>query len=68
MKWTFAATLSVALFLPCALQAESSVVERAVARFEAPDTGGAQHPRFIFERELAFERLDERPRSTAFSP
>lgn len=31
------------------------VVDRAVARFEAPETGGAQHPRFVFERELSFE-------------
>jgi len=30
-------------------------VDRAVVRFDAPETGGQAHPRFIFERELAFE-------------
>ena len=30
-------------------------VDRAVVRFEAPETGGARHPRFVFERELSFE-------------
>jgi hypothetical protein len=31
------------------------VLERAVVRFAAPETGGARTPRFIFERVLAFE-------------
>ena len=31
------------------------VVDRAAVRFDAPETGGALKPQFIFERELAFE-------------
>ena len=31
------------------------VVDRAVVRFYAPETGGTAHPRFIDERTLAFE-------------
>jgi hypothetical protein len=30
-------------------------VDRAVVRFTAPETGGVGSPRFVFERELAFE-------------
>ncbi len=32
-----------------------SLVDRVVVRFTAPETGGVEHPRFVFERELAFE-------------
>jgi hypothetical protein len=32
-----------------------AVVDRAVVRFYAPETGGTAHPRFIDERTLAFE-------------
>jgi hypothetical protein len=31
------------------------VLERAVVRYSAPETGGSRSPRFIFERVLAFE-------------
>lgn len=31
------------------------VVDRTVARFSAPEIGGAAHPRFVEERSLAFE-------------
>lgn len=34
---------------------EPIVVDRAVVRFTAPETGGVASPRFVFERELAFE-------------
>ena len=37
------------------LGAEPVLVDRAVVRFEAPETGGARRPRFVFERELSFE-------------
>jgi len=37
------------------LGAEPVIVDRAVVRFEAPETGGTRHPRFVFERELSFE-------------
>ena len=30
-------------------------LDRAVVRFDAPETGGISHPQFVFERELAFE-------------
>jgi len=42
------------LFAP-PLAAEPIVVERAIARFWAPDTGGVRSPHFIYERLLAFE-------------
>jgi hypothetical protein len=32
-----------------------TVLDRAVARFYAPETGGAAHPRFVDQRTLAFE-------------
>ncbi len=42
-----------------------AVLDRAVARFYAPETGGTAHPRFVDQRTLAFEaRLEsmaERP-------
>jgi hypothetical protein len=51
---------SAALF--CALSAVTAVasaapvtIDRAVVRFDAPETGGISHPQFVFERELAFE-------------
>ncbi len=37
------------------LAAEPVAVDRAVVRFVAPETGGPRKPRFVFERELAFE-------------
>ena len=42
-------------FLAGALGAEPVLVDRAVVRFESPETGGARRPRFVFERELSFE-------------
>lgn len=36
-------------------RAEPLVLDRAVVRFYAPETGGVEHPRFIYERRLAFE-------------
>src|SRR5439155_2463228 len=37
------------------VSAASTAIDRAVARFDAPETGGALRPQFVFERELAFE-------------
>jgi hypothetical protein len=34
---------------------QPAVVDRVVVRFDAPETGGVAKPKFIFERELAFE-------------
>ncbi|HEY6080240.1 MAG TPA: hypothetical protein VIW29_15610 [Polyangiaceae bacterium] len=36
-------------------QAEPLLLDRAVVRFYAPETGGVERPRFIYERRLAFE-------------
>jgi hypothetical protein len=56
MKRSLAAAYAFAL---CAvagsLAAEEVSVDRAVVRFDAPETGGARHPRFVFQRELSFE-------------
>jgi hypothetical protein len=41
--------------LSSSLGAQPIAVDRAVVRFVAPETGGARRPRFVFERELAFE-------------
>jgi hypothetical protein len=45
----------VALALSGRARAEPLIVDRAVVRFYAPETGGAPRPRFIYERRLAFE-------------
>lgn len=55
MKRWLAAAGCVVSTLPGSLRAEPIFVDRAVVRFAAPDTGGARHPRFVFERELSFE-------------
>lgn len=43
--------------LLCAPRAwgQTEVVDRVVVRFYAPETGGVERPRFIYERRLAFE-------------
>jgi hypothetical protein len=46
---------------------EPVVLDRAVVRFTAPETGGAASPRFIFERELAFEARLEALADDAFT-
>jgi hypothetical protein len=56
MKRTLAVAFGLGLALAAgSLGAEPVSVDRAVVRFEAPETGGARHPRFVFERELSFE-------------
>jgi len=58
MKRSLALGLALALsscVLAGSLAAEPVTVDRAVVRFEAPETGGTRHPRFVFERELSFE-------------
>src|ERR1041384_2181723 len=49
-----ALALSACVFAD-SLAAAPVIGDRAVVRFEAPETGGARHPRFVFERELSFE-------------
>src|SRR3954454_20500024 len=46
--------LALSLFAG-AVRAEPIVLDRTVVRFYAPETGGVEHPRFIYERRLAFE-------------
>jgi hypothetical protein len=56
MKRSLAFGLALsACVLAGSLSAEPVIVDRAVVRFEAPETGGPRHPRFVFERELSFE-------------
>ena len=50
--------LVAALFgvtLSGAASAQPLLIDRAVVRFYAPETGGVEKPRFIYERVLAFE-------------
>jgi hypothetical protein len=48
--------LTIALLLaPVVARAAPIALDRTVVRFDAPETGGSAHPRFVFERELAFE-------------
>ncbi len=42
-------------FVPSSGGARPLIVDRAVVRFIAPETGGVRSPRFVFERTLAFE-------------
>lgn len=42
-------------------------IDRVVARFTAPETGGSARPRFIFERELAFEARLEALNDASFA-
>jgi len=48
--------LAVAMTFAGAVASAASLnIDRAVVRFDAPETGGALRPQFVFERELAFE-------------
>jgi transposase-like protein len=53
--WRAALVLLGASLWCRAAHSEPLVVERTVVRFIAPETGGAQSPRFILERTLSFE-------------
>jgi hypothetical protein len=51
-----ASTLLLALLgFAADVRAEPVPIDRAVVRFVAPETGGADAPQFIYERTLAFE-------------
>lgn len=54
MRLVGALGLALGLFVRSA-SAEPIVVDRAIARFWAPDTGGVRSPHFIYERVLSFE-------------
>ena len=54
-RWLLVALLAWGA-VPCAsAEAEPLVIDRVVVRFYAPETGGAERPRFVSERRLAFE-------------
>lgn len=53
-RLVLASTLGLLLAVATAAAAPV-IVERAVVRFVAPETGGVRSPRFILERDLAFE-------------
>mgnify|MGYP000325743992 CR=1 FL=1 len=46
---------ALCLALPASAYAQPLTVDRVVVRFHAPETGGVERPRFIFERTLAFQ-------------
>lgn len=54
VRLSLAASL-LSLSVASGARAEPVTFERAVVRFYAPETGGVQRPRFIYERTLAFE-------------
>jgi hypothetical protein len=49
------ACCALLLSAPRHAQGAPTTIDRTVARFFSPETGGAQYPRFVFERKLAFE-------------
>lgn len=51
-----------------ATAAPAAVLDRVAVRFTAPETGGIDKPRFIFERELAFEARLEALTDAGFRP
>ena len=53
--WLLSAVALVGVLLGGSARAEPITLERAVVRFYAPETGGVERPRFIYERRLAFE-------------
>lgn len=54
MRW-FRRSLAALLLLVAPVRAEPLVLDRVAVRFYAPETGGAERPRFVYERQLAFE-------------
>lgn len=50
-----AATSWLLVTAPSQAHAAPTVIDRTIVRFFSPETGGAQYPRFVFERRLAFE-------------
>jgi hypothetical protein len=50
-----AALLAIVLWAPSSGATPATVVDRAVVSFVAHDTGGVAAPRFVYERQLAFE-------------
>lgn len=55
MRVSFPLALAAAALVAASARADTVPLDRVVVRFYAPETGGAAAPRFVFERELAFE-------------
>ena len=51
----FRRLLLATTLLAASARSEPVTLDRALVRFYAPETGGVEHPRFIYERRLAFE-------------
>jgi hypothetical protein len=55
LRWAACAALIFAASPAVANPGQPAALDRVVVRFDAPETGGVAKPKFIFERELAFE-------------
>jgi hypothetical protein len=55
LRWLTVAAILVGSALGGSAQAAPVTLDHVVVRFYAPETGGVEHPRFIYERRLAFE-------------
>jgi hypothetical protein len=55
VKAASSALLCALSLVPALASAAPVMLDRAIVRFDAPETGGISHPQFVFERELAFE-------------
>jgi hypothetical protein len=53
-RW-LAVAVALGAAAPASAHAQPLTLDRVVVRFYAPETGGVEHPRFIYERRLAFE-------------
>ena len=53
-RW-LAVAVALGAAAPAGARAQPVTLDRVVVRFYAPETGGVEHPRFIYERRLAFE-------------
>jgi hypothetical protein len=55
VAWALGLALSLATGRAPGQVLVPTLVDRVVVRFTAPETGGVDQPRFVFERQLAFE-------------
>ncbi len=55
LRWLFVVAAGFGGLPIAEARAAPVTLERAVVRFYAPETGGVEHPRFIYQRRLAFE-------------
>ncbi len=55
LRWLLIVAAGCGVVPSAVAHAEPVTLDRVVVRFYAPETGGVEHPRFIYERRLAFE-------------